>query len=197
MSTKKGIYCLEVGEWFGSLQGRHSVEPILQLLRDSPLAVPFIHRDIATEVELRYYLRKWTQGRQRNYPILYLAFHGSPGSIHLFNENGRLTEFAIDELFDVLHGRCARRVIHFGACSVLDMHGNRINRYLRTTRAAAISGYRAEVDWIDSAAFETAYLAQLQYGLFTYSGLHGIEQRVAKLMPHLLRTLEFNIKIAR
>jgi hypothetical protein len=81
--VKKGIYCLEVGEWFGGMKKKTSVEPILQLLHDSPLAVPYIHRDIATEVEFRYYLRKWTQSKQKEYPILYLAFHGNPGCIYL------------------------------------------------------------------------------------------------------------------
>jgi len=55
---KKGIYCLEVGEWFDSLKEKTSVEPVLTLLHDSLLSVPYIHRDIATEAELHYYLRK-------------------------------------------------------------------------------------------------------------------------------------------
>ena len=194
---KKGIYCLEVGEWFGTLKKKHSVEPVLQLLRDSLLAVPYIHRDIATQVELLYYLKKWTQGRHRDYPILYLAFHGEPGRIKLCKQNGRGTDFDTEDLFAELQGKCHKRIIHFGACSVLDMHGHIVNRYLRDSDAAAISGYGGDVDWIDSSAFDMLYLAQLQSNQFTKAGIRAVRNRVMKLAPPLSNELKFRMVMRR
>jgi len=193
----KGICCLEIGEWHGSLKGRHSVEPILELLKQSPLNVPFIHRDIATESELIYYIRKWTQGRHRNYPILYLAFHGSPGCIHVAKENGRTLEVKADALFALLAGKCHRRVIHLGSCSVLNIHGHIINRYLRETGALAISGYGNDVDWVKSAVFEMLYLSELQGNQFTAPGIRAVGRRVRACAKKLHETLQFRIVVKK
>jgi hypothetical protein len=191
----KGIYCLEIGEWFDSLKRKRSVEPVLQLLCESPMAVPFIHRDIATQGDLTYYLRKWVQGRHKDYPILYLAFHGTRGGIDLFQENGRRLRVSTDKLFEYLSGKCHKRVIHFGACRVLDLHGHTLNRYLRDSGAAAISGYSKDVDWVDSSVFEMFYLAQLQHNQFTRPGLRAVRNRVSKVASGLSRSLRFEMKI--
>lgn len=193
----KGVYCLEIGEWFGSMKKRHSVEPILQLLQQSPLQVPYIHRDIATEPELRFYMRKWAQGRHRDYPILYLAFHGSPGCIHLSKENGRALEVSTEDLFQLLSTRCQRRVIHFGACSVLNIHGHTANRYLRESGAVAISGYGVDVDWVNSSIFELLYLTELQRNAFTPAGLRAVRSRVARAAARLGKSLQFKIRIKK
>ena len=168
---------MEIGEWFDTMKNKNSVEPILQLLHDSPLAVPFIHRDIATEVEFRYYIRKWTQSKQKDYPILYLAFHGSPGCIYLTKENGHSMAFYTDDLFALLQDKCHKRVIHFGACSVLDMHGHKVNKYLRDSCAVAISGYENDVDWVAASVFEMLYLAELQDNRFTRTGIKAVKSR--------------------
>lgn len=194
---KKGIYCLEVGEWFDSLKEKTSVEPVLTLLHDSLLSVPYIHRDIATEAELHYYLRKWTQSKQKDYPILYLAFHGSPGCIYLRKENGQSKTISTDDLFALLQGKCHKRVIHFGACSVLNIHGLTVNRYLRESGASAISGYVNEVYWVPSSAFEMIYLAELQGNQFTKPGMRAVRGRVRKTAPHLAKTLGFTMRVRK
>jgi hypothetical protein len=195
--SQKGIYCLETGEWFNTLKKKNSVEPLLQLLHDSPLAVQYIHRDIATEVELRYYLRKWTQSKHKDYPILYLAFHGSPGCIHLATENGRSATFSTDDLFELLRDKCHKRVIHFGACSVLKIHGHQVNRYLRDSCAVAISGYAHDVGWVTSSIFEMLYLAELQDNQFTKPGIRAVRNRVNKIASSLSKTLNFKIRIRK
>ena len=193
MARRKGIYCLEVGEWYGSLKEKTSVEPMLELLRQSPLRVPFIHRDIATEGELRFYLSKWVQGRHRAYPILYLAFHGSPGCINLNKENGRPTTIGTDDLFSHLEGKCKGRIVHFGACSVLDVHGKTMNRSLAQSGAAAISGFRSDVDWTQAAFLEMLYLSELQHNQFVRSGIHAVERRVNTTASKLGKSLRFRI----
>lgn len=195
MKSPKGIYCLEIGEWTSSLKEKTSVEPMLELLRQSPLRVPFIHRDIATEGELRFYLSKWVQGRHRAYPILYLAFHGSPGCIHLNMENGRPTTLSTDDLFCHLEGKCKGRIVHFGACSVLDVHGKTMNRYLAQSGATAISGFKSDIDWTQSAFLELLFLSELQHNQFVRSGIRAVERRVHATASKLGKSLRFRICI--
>jgi len=189
----KGVYCLEIGDWYGSLKKKNSVESVLQLLRESPLEVPYIHRDIATQEELSYYINKWTQQRLDNYPILYLAFHGSPGCIYLYNDKGREKIITTDDFFELLRGSCHKRIIHFGACKVLDINGNTVNKYLRDSGAVAISGYASNVDWVLSSIFEMYYLSELQYNQFTKTGIQAVDNRLHK--ASLSKELKFKIKI--
>lgn len=193
----KGIYCLEIGEWFGSLKAHNTVEPILSLLNQSPLHVKYIHRDIATASELRYYLRKWVQDKHHDYPILYLAFHGNPGSIQVATENGRPLAFETDELFQLLSGKCRGRIIHFGACSVLNIHGHTVNRYLRESGAVAISGYAASVDWMRSSILEMLYLSELQGNQFTTTGIRAVRRRVRASAARLTQSLKFQVRIRK
>ncbi len=198
MKTRpKGIYCLEIGEWYGSLKKKTSVEAVAQLLHDSPLEVPYIHRDIATEEELYYYLQKWTEPRQVNYPILYLAFHGSPGCIHLAKVKGRDITITTDTLFDFLKGKCHRRIIHFGSCESLDINGNRVNKYLQVSGAVGISGYAADVDWVLSSIFEMYYLSELQYNQFTKSGIQAVNDRLHKRASYFTKELKFKMRIKK
>ena len=53
-----------------------------------------------------------------------------------------------------LEGACKKRIIHFGSCGTLDIHGNRVRSFLQRTGALAVCGYKSEVDWMLSAAFE-------------------------------------------
>lgn len=189
---KKGIYCLETGEWFTTLKCKNSVEPVLQLLQDSPLSVPYIHRDIATKEELLYYIRKWIQVKHKDYPILYLAFHGSPGYIHL---SGRSKGLSTDDLFNELTGKCHRRVIHFGSCKVLDLHGHTINKYLHHSGAAAISGFARDISWVESTIFDTLFFSELQENQFTKPGLCAVRNRLMKIASDLSKALQFKIII--
>ena len=193
----KGIYCLEIGEWYGSLKKKTSVESVLQLLHDSPLEVPYIHRDIATKEELSYYIKKWTQARHDRYPILYLAFHGSPCCIHLYKANGHDTTITIDALFELLKDKCHRRVIHFGSCESLDINGNTINKYLRDSGAVCISGYSESVDWVFSTVFEMWYLAELQLNEFTKSGMEAVKKRLHKQAAYLTKEFKFKMRIKK
>jgi len=52
MKTKKGVFCLEISDWFGSMKKKNTVEPVLELLHHSPLEVRYIHRDVANKEEI-------------------------------------------------------------------------------------------------------------------------------------------------
>ncbi|OGP84702.1 MAG: hypothetical protein A2V87_08910 [Deltaproteobacteria bacterium RBG_16_58_17] len=191
--ASKGVYCLEIGEWYGDLKKTCTVEPVLDLLMKSPLRVPYIHRDIATRSELRYYLRKWTQVRHKGYPILYLAFHGRPGEIELADENGKSKAVTLEDLIPEFAGCCHNRIIHFGACSVMNLHGRTLRKYLHEFGALAISGYASNVDWVKSAVFEMLFLAELQNNALTVAGARAVKKRIQKIAAPLSRDLQFKM----
>ena len=188
----KGVFCLEVADWFGTMKKKNTVEPVLELLHHSPLEVPYIHRDVATREELDFYLKKWTLAEYRNYPILFLAFHGAPGELFLAETKKK---FKIEELLKILEGKCRKKIIHFGACSVLNLQSRILRKILSSFDALAISGYSAEVDWVTSSVFEMLFLAELQKNALTKSGMMAVKKRIKEITPHISKQLGFKMVI--
>lgn len=148
-----GIFCLE-GAWRKRLDDRDSVLPTLEMLERLQLAT-YIHRDVGTEEELYHYLAKWAQRGYSSYSVLYFAFHGVKGGI----EVGRGT-VPLNELADKLQGKAKGRIIYFGSCSVMSDHGA-VEDFQRATGAKVVCGYRKDVDWVESAAFDLLLLESL------------------------------------
>lgn len=189
-NKKKGIFCLE-GDWWG-VRDKTSIEPLLRLLETmGDYKVPYFHHDVATHDELDFYLNKWRGKSFASHPILYLAFHGEPGGIAV--GEGRNNTLALDDLAQRLEGACKRRVIHFGSCSTLDVHGNELNSFLRRTGACAVLGYRAEVYWPKSAALDLLVLAYLQEVSFEKRGMGKFWRLLRENAPDLQKTLEFRM----
>src|SRR5512147_1436861 len=116
MAEAKGIFCLE-GDWWNRLERASTVEPILGLLhRWDPYFVPYIHRDVATRTEFEHYVRLWAQRRYAKYPVLYLAFHGEESEILLGDRRKPQNRVSLDELGELLAGKCEGRIIYFGSC---------------------------------------------------------------------------------
>lgn len=191
----KGVFCLE-GDWWNDMNQSSTVRPILELAgAGASKKVPFVHRDVATREELEFYLRVWTQTRYRKFPILYLAFHGSPGEIHL--SDGRKASAVVDlEWIETkLAGRCKGRVIHFGSCSTLSIDRRVLKRFLRVTGATAITGHREDTDWIRSAAFEVLLLDAFQYWSLTKAGARAVQRFIQRDVGQLGRSLGFRMEI--
>jgi hypothetical protein len=152
-----GVLCLE-GEWDDSkLKDRSSVLPALELLERLEL-IQFVHRDIGTCTELEHYLTRWHRERL-NYSVLYLAFHGTENGIEIVDApDGEAT---LDYLGGLLADRLSNRVVHFGACAVMSAKPRKLERFLEQTGAKAVTGYREDVDWIDSMGWELQFLATL------------------------------------
>ena len=166
----KGVFCLE-NDWWG-VKDKTTVEPLLHLLQTlGTYRVPYVHRDIGTRAEFDFYLKKWCGRSFASHPILYLAFHGSRGCLTV--GQGRGKQLKLIELAGKLEGRCSGRVIHFGSCSTLDANGNTLNAFLRRTDALAVFGFRRDVDWLDSAAFDLLVLGYLQSVPFTVAGMRN------------------------
>ena len=186
----KGIYCLE-----GDRLGQTTVEPVLGLLeavRD--LGVRCLHHDVATRGELEFRLRQWAQPEFARHPILYLAFDGRPGEIELAPGAGI---FGLRELAALLEGACEGRVIHFGSCATLDLHGNTLNRFMRRTGALALFSYRSDVDRLLSCAFDLLLLEALQRVPFTARGMQQLERLLKETALRLGSTLAFRIDYDR
>jgi hypothetical protein len=191
----KGIFCLE-GDWDLDLRSRATVEPVLQLLeRSNDPPIPHIRRDVGTTDEFEYYLRIWTQRKYSKYPILYLGFHGKPDLIYV--GRGRASTVSLDWLAQRLSGKCKGRVIHFGTCGTLDTHGQRLNSFLRQTGAIAVCGYREDIDWMHSAAFEIILLGAFQKNAITRAGMRAIQKRVKREASGLARDLAFRMVVAQ
>lgn len=191
----KGVFCLE-GEWDKDLRSRTSIGPVLELLEKSGYPkVPFIRRDVATLTEFDHYLKRWIQRRYDRYPILYLGFHGSPGKLHVGYGPKQRGQVGLERLEESLAGRCRRRIIHFGSCGTLNIHGNRIRAFLRKTKALAVCGYQSEVDWMISAAFEIILFYELQYNVLTPKGMGALKRRIDYQVPRLRKQLKFRMLI--
>lgn len=175
---RKGIFCLEA-EWFG-LRSSVSVRPALEFLRASDFRVPFVHRDVATRAELEHYLRKWLQQAHSAYPILWLSIHTRRGLLLPGDVRRRDEKMDFDELEERLAGQCAGRMIHFGGCRTIDLPRARIQRFLTATKAVAVSGFLAEVDWSESTLFEMALLLELQREPLKADGLARMQRRLLR-----------------
>ena len=191
------MFCLE-GDWDSNIATRSTtVEPVLQLLEKSnyPRSVPYVHRDIGTLEEFEYYLSKWSQQRYRGYPILYLAFHGGPGELYVGDQRRSDRRVHFDWLEERLGGRCRNRVIHLGSCGTIAVRSSRLQAFLQATGAVAVCGFRSDVHWITSSAFEALLMSYLQENAFTRSGLLAVERRIRSEAGGLARRLRFHMAV--
>ena len=139
LTTRRGIFCLET-VWFGA-RDRTSVRPVLQFLENSFLGVPFLHYSAVTKDELFYQVDEWAESVEHEYPILYLSYHGQPGSVSVV-EDGEEAEISIGEIADALEGKCNHRVVHFASCGTLNVARRDVEDFLWSTGASAVSGYK-------------------------------------------------------
>ena len=192
-SQRKGVFCLETASWEPGIKDRASVEHVLRLL-ETAYKVPYLHFDVATREEFDFYLKKWAgTSFAGTYPVLYLGFHGFPGGIWLGER--RDNSVTLTDIGERLAGSCRGRVLHFGACDTLDIHGNELNSFLHQTGALAVCGFRESVDWLPSAAFEMLVIGCLQEVSFTRPGMRKLERELKDSAPGLFRKLDFRISV--
>ena len=150
-AQRRGVACFEC--WSNDLGATESVSGLLRLLGDV-YGVPSVHRDAATWPELSYYLDSWLHFR-RNASVGYFAFHGTDGGFQLAGQYVTLDEFG-----EKLRGSCAGRTLLFTSCSTLADREEALNLQWMTG-AAAVCGYRKDVDWGESLALEVLLLPSL------------------------------------
>ncbi|MYB38880.1 MAG: hypothetical protein F4Y26_16150 [Gammaproteobacteria bacterium] len=152
------------------------MRPTLELVR-ALYGTPFVHRNAVTRGEFFHLLEAWTSsgdGDER-YPVLILSYHGLQGSILLQEQSGQfdwddedeLDAFAdsivtLDEIGEVLAGKCKNRVVHFSSCSSLDVAHDEINEFIDMTGASAVSGYMKDLPWSHSLALDLLFIEGIQ-----------------------------------
>lgn len=181
----KGIFCLE-GLWDPDLRVGSTVRPVLELLRLQE-GVEYIHREFATRAEFEFYLKKWTQKTYDAYPILYITSHGEEGGIDL---EGEL--FTLEQLAELLAEKCTDRVIMLSSCTTLKLPRKKLTHLRERTGALLVCGYRVDVDWMRSLAFELLLFASMQDNEFSGRGIGAIAKE-AETLSASFADLEFRI----
>ena len=190
---KKGIFSLETDQWFHQ-KDRSTIEPALRCI-ELYQQVKYEHRDVATKEEFQFYLDKYFVSSYDTYPILYLGFHGSGGAkgidpgIYLGDD----IFVTLAELEEWIGKKCNARIIYFGACGVMDAPKERLDRFIKNTKALAIAGYSEDVDWLESTAFDMLALGGLQHVAFTKSSVIKFKDEFHDTAPGLHMRLGFNL----
>lgn len=148
---KRNIGCLE-SLWNNTTENRLNVLPILDVI-SKQWFVKFSHFSCNTRCELQYNLELL---RKRNYGILYLAFHGSPGRLRLHGD-----VVTLDDLAEMMGRRFKNWIIHFGCCSTL-RYESTIQTFVEQTGISMATGYRRDVDWIESTTLEMLLFQNFQ-----------------------------------
>lgn len=112
----------------------------------------------------------------------YIAYHGRKNRICIGNEYITLKEIA-----DVLEDKLNGIIVHFGSCSTLNTTEKNITDFIKRTGCALISGYKKDVPYIDSSAFELLYFNVLN----TYKTYTSIKKNIVGKYPTLVDILRF------
>lgn len=158
------VFCLE-GAWEGELTSRSSVRPMLEFL-EGLKRIEYVHKDIGTRAELRYYIGRWLDddASLQEYATLYLAFHGGlrgsrrGGERVLQISEADDGEISLNEPASILGAGLTGVIIHFGSCSLLKERPKVLSDFLEATGAKAIVGYTTDVEWVPSAAMDMLFL---------------------------------------
>lgn len=185
----KGVFCLE-GFWYGDHRDLISVTPVLELVGKHS-HMPFIHHRCNTKAEFEYSIKRWkTKSFCNKYPILYLGFHGEPGFIKVGKEIVTLTD-----LGNMVGNSCTRSIIHFGSCSTLNLNKTRVQNFMSNTEILAVMGYKRDVDWLPSAAFEILLLDLLQNNPFDSKGIKAFQKVIMSECKRQVEELDFRLII--
>jgi hypothetical protein len=175
------VFCIEESVWTDrlGLADEMSVRPTLELLKRIRMLDQFVHRHALTVREFESYLA-WRQDRlTKTFGTVYFAFHGNSDGLFIGSE-----VVPLDRLAHWL-GPLPGGVVHLGSCAVLKNREEEARRFLKQTQARLISGYDRNVDWLDSAALETAWLGDLAGPGRVGDIVRRFSKRYASLIDHL------------
>ncbi len=191
----KGVYCIE-GDWWGNPHRQSSVQPMLELLSKwEAFPIPFVHRTVATRAEFDHYLLQCTQAKFARYRVIYFGFHGAKGSLYVGDQRRKGGTVDVQDIATLLKDRANGKVLYFASCETLNINGNELNGILQKTGAKAVCGYCADVDWLESTAFDTILLGQFQHGAFTRASLRAVNREVRKKARSLVDRLGFRMVV--
>ncbi len=186
-----GIFCIE-GHWnHDDITDRSTVKPMFEMLEKLKKCT-HIHYDALTIEELEFLLNRWaTKAICNRYPILYLGFHGSSGEILL----NKKQSFALEQISELLKDKCSGKLIYFGSCSTLKISQNRIDDFLKQTKAKGIIGFRKTIPWVSAASIDLMVLEMIDiYGINT-RGLNTINKHLKYDIKELYEKLGMTFEI--
>ena len=67
-----------------------------------------------------------------------------------------------------------------------------IKKFLKSTEALAVCGYKTDIDWLDSTVFDILLINAFQDNEFSLRGIMAIEQKIKKIKSRF-RELKFQI----
>lgn len=151
----KGIFCIE-GFWDDDFRALPTVRPILDIIEKHD-NIPNIYCTAGTRQELSFLLKKFVSRKYINFPILYIASHGTKRSLLLTSE----TSISLEYIAKTLKDKCRNKVLVFANCSIFKSE-DKLDMILQETGALAACGYRINVDWVPATAFELLILNEVQ-----------------------------------
>ena len=166
-TKQRYIYCLE-GNWNKHPHSNQSIKPILDLLFTFS-KTKYIYRKCPTKENFIKGLQTFTQKRHSNYTVLYIAYHGRKNRIYFGKKYGK--------------------IVHFGSCSTLNTTERNITDFINRTGCSFVSGYKKDVPYIESSAFELLYFNVLN----TYRTYTTIKKNIIGKYPALVDILRFTI----
>jgi hypothetical protein len=98
-----------------------------------------------------------------------------------------IINITLKEIADVLEGKLKGKIVHFGSCSTLRTSESNITDFINRTECTCISGYKKEVEYIASTAFELLYFEMLQ----RYCSYSRTKSAIKKNYPTLAESLRF------
>jgi len=173
---KRNIACVE-SMWNGHIENKLNVLPTLELISKT-MDSKFSHLTCNTREELQYNLNLLCK---RNYGVLYFAFHGSPGRIHLHRDRVKLPELA-----GMMNHRFTNWMVHFGTCSTL-RKPTAVRDFVEQTQVAMVTGFTRDVDWIESSSFELL----LFKALHTFKSPRVVIRHLQHKYPDLVESTGF------
>lgn len=181
-TKQRYIYCLE-GNWNKHPHSNQSIKPILDLLFTFS-KTKYIYHKCPNKADFIKGLQLFTQKRYSNYTILYIAYHGCKNRIYFGKEYITLKEIA-----DMSEGKLNGKIVHFGSCSTLNTTESNITEFINRTECSFVSGYRKDVPYIESSAFELLYFNVLN----TYRTYTNIKKNINNKYSVLVDILKFTI----
>jgi hypothetical protein len=140
----------------------------------------FVHRHVLGSTEFDNYLDlRRSDSRVRGYGTIYLAFHGTDRGLLVGDR-----PLSLDVLAEML-GDLPGAVVHLGSCSALRGNTDAARRFLRATGARMISGYERDVEWLDSATLDTAWLGHVASYVQVGRAERTFRKRYASVIDHL------------
>lgn len=186
------IICFET-EWLYNHQETNNrfnlnSQPVLQWLKDFH-NIDIIHRSILTRDDLKYYMKYFSDRRRfKKYQLIYFSTHGQNHAIYLEGEEEPRVD--LQELALMNPYFFEDRIIHFSSCTTMK-NKDAIIDFKNQTNAKKVSGYCRNIDPMDSAVLDMAYLNALQN--FTVKTLEKETSKFQKHYASLIDYLEFCI----